>query len=310
MGQQWKPIVVGLDASRDAGAAGRLAWELASAAGTELYPVHAIRDQAAEIAPLQLPMDVAPMNRALAELAMRELGQALHDTVPARLLERLELLPGRPAVVLASVAARRDAELVVLGGKHHGTLGRWLAGSTAHDLLRLGGNTLLVVGPGARLPRRILVAVDSSDSARDTIAVAQRHARLFDAELLVLHVVELATLVPGTVVLPSAMLDEEMLMHRSEQWFDGVVWPLVDYSKADRRILMGHVAPTIRKQAAKWQADLVVLGSHGKGWVDRLLLGSTTERLIGDLPGSLLVVPMGVAGREGSARELAGTATP
>jgi len=35
----------------------------------------------------------------------------------------------------------------------------------------------------------------------------------------------------------------------------------------------------------------VVVGSHGKGWVDRLLLGSTTERLLDQLPASLLVVP-------------------
>ena len=40
-----------------------------------------------------------------------------------------------------------------------------------------------------------------------------------------------------------------------------------------------------------WGADLVVLGSHGKGWVDRMLLGSTTERLLSHLPTSMLVIP-------------------
>jgi universal stress protein family protein len=35
----------------------------------------------------------------------------------------------------------------------------------------------------------------------------------------------------------------------------------------------------------------VVVGSHGKGWVERLLIGSVTERLLNQLPSSLLVVP-------------------
>jgi hypothetical protein len=34
------------------------------------------------------------------------------------------------------------------------------------------------------------------------------------------------------------------------------------------------------------------VGSHGKGWVDRALLGTVTERLLNQLPVSLLVVPV------------------
>jgi hypothetical protein len=37
----------------------------------------------------------------------------------------------------------------------------------------------------------------------------------------------------------------------------------------------------------------VVVGSHGKGWVDRVLIGSTTERLLATLPAGLLVVSTG-----------------
>jgi len=306
MDAHWNPVVVGLDATPGAAAAARVAWEIARTAETTCYPVHAIRDQAAEVAAFQLPMDLAPMNRVLAELAQSELKQAFGDEVPARLLERLEIRPGRPAVVLTAVAAVRDAELIVVGGKHRGTLGRWLAGSTAHDLLRLGGHPVLVTGPGARLPRRVLAAVDLSEVAKATVEVAQRFAALFQADLLVLHVVEVAALVPGAVVLPGALLDDELLLKRSEQWFDTTVWPLVHYPKADRRVVRGQVTPVIRAQAAKWGADIVVLGSHGKNWVDRLLLGSTTERLIADLPASLLVAPAAGASREGQQSQLSG----
>ena len=117
MDTPWNPIVVGLDATPGSAAAARIAWDIARIAETTCYPVHAIRDQAAEIAPFQLPMDVAPMNRVLAELAQGELTHALGDDVPPRLLERLQIRPGRPAVVLAAVAAARDAELIVQIGR-------------------------------------------------------------------------------------------------------------------------------------------------------------------------------------------------
>ena len=55
------------------------------------------------------------------------------------------------------------------------------------------------------------------------------------------------------------------------------------------------MAETIAQEATNWNADLIVVGSHGKGWVDRLLMGSTTERLLTFLPASVLVVPTGAA---------------
>ena len=45
-------------------------------------------------------------------------------------------------------------------------------------------------------------------------------------------------------------------------------------------------------EAARWEADLVVVGSHGGGWAHRMLIGSSTERLLNLLPASLLVVPV------------------
>jgi nucleotide-binding universal stress UspA family protein len=60
----------------------------------------------------------------------------------------------------------------------------------------------------------------------------------------------------------------------------------------------GVAAETIAEEAGTWHADLIVMGSHGKGWVDRVLVGSTTERLVTELPASIMVVPVkGLKGR-------------
>jgi hypothetical protein len=47
----------------------------------------------------------------------------------------------------------------------------------------------------------------------------------------------------------------------------------------------------IVEMARTWEADVIVVGSHGHNWVDRLLIGSVTEQLLNELPASLLVVP-------------------
>jgi nucleotide-binding universal stress UspA family protein len=60
----------------------------------------------------------------------------------------------------------------------------------------------------------------------------------------------------------------------------------------DRVMRRGVAAEIIAAEAATWSADVVVVGSHGKGWVERLLVGSATERLLALLPASLLVVPV------------------
>ncbi|HEY6061275.1 MAG TPA: universal stress protein, partial [Gemmatimonadales bacterium] len=67
------------------------------------------------------------------------------------------------------------------------------------------------------------------------------------------------------------------------------IWPLVP---ADASRIIRHSAADagIAAEATAWQADMVVVGSHGKGVVERMLVGSVTERLLGHLPAALLLV--------------------
>jgi nucleotide-binding universal stress UspA family protein len=70
------------------------------------------------------------------------------------------------------------------------------------------------------------------------------------------------------------------------------VWPLFGDGGVEKVARSGQVVDVIQHEAAQRGADLVVVGSHGKGWRERLLLGSVTERLLNHLPTSLLVVPV------------------
>jgi nucleotide-binding universal stress UspA family protein len=70
------------------------------------------------------------------------------------------------------------------------------------------------------------------------------------------------------------------------------VWPLVTASAVEKLVRHGVVVDTLIREATEWSADLLVVGSHGKGWAQRVLLGSVTERLINQMPTSLLVAPV------------------
>jgi nucleotide-binding universal stress UspA family protein len=59
---------------------------------------------------------------------------------------------------------------------------------------------------------------------------------------------------------------------------------------ADGKVMDGPAAETIVTAAATAQADLIVMGSHGRTGIERLLLGSNTERVLNQTPCAVLVV--------------------
>jgi nucleotide-binding universal stress UspA family protein len=288
----WKPIVAGVDASPEGVRAAVAAVELAEAAKTQCYLVHAVRDPWTDVYVTEVPMDMSERNRLVLDAAQTLLLQVLQPKVPAAALDRLEVAFGPSPILLSEAADKHDAELIVLGGKQHSTLGRWLAGSTAHNLIRMHDRPLLVLGPERKDGtesgyRRVLAALDLSAAAGPTIERAERFAELFRSKLRALHVVEPAPLLSGLPV----TLDADMML-RAEDELDRSVWPLITYRGAEQLVRRGPVAATIAAAAAEWNADLVVVGTHGRGWVDRVLIGSVAEQLLNRLPASLLVIPV------------------
>jgi nucleotide-binding universal stress UspA family protein len=56
------------------------------------------------------------------------------------------------------------------------------------------------------------------------------------------------------------------------------------------QIAVGSPEQILIEEAKEWNADLVVVGSHGRGFWGRMLLGSTTDALVHHAPCSVLVV--------------------
>lgn len=275
-----KSIVVGVDASLESRRAAAVAWKIAQSAGMHCQLVHAVRDA-------RLVHVGGRFDQGLVD-ARKEIAKQLHGVVPPACLDALDVRAGRAARVLADAVARHRAVLMVLGGKRRSMLSRALNGSTARYLIRILDVPVLVGGRRSTRISRVLAAVDLSPAARRTLRAAAALASSVGARLRVVHVVEP---IRYPLVIPRAP-DRERFFRESVGAFKRLASHSAGLEEADMVVRKGSAEVAIVAEATRWKADVVVVGSQGKGFVDRLLIGSATEWLLSRLPASLLVVPV------------------
>ena len=287
----WKPIIVGVDHSPESRRAAEVAAAIAHAAGAPLIPVHAV-----PVVPVltglvgiePTPVFSPELQDDLDRISRAQLVRELEPLLPASAVRRLDVRTGPGPFVIAEAARKGRAELVVLGGKRHGALARGLGRSTAHYLLRRLDIPVLVVGDSTRPITKVLAAADLSAASLPTVEAAERFAKLLGARLRLLHVVEP---IRFTHLLPDQW-DEAAYERQSREVFGRFAAGFKGVVEEDRVVRRGLPAEVIAEEASAWQADVLVVGSHGKGWVDRILVGSTTERLVTELSTSIMVVPV------------------
>lgn len=283
-----QPIVVGVDASPEAAAAAELGVRLAHALGSPCRLIHAVQHPWAS-ALLAGGAEVSQEFTAVLHRAAREqLGRSLSGRVAPALLSDLIVEFGRPAEVISALAAKDQAGMIVLGGKHHSALGRWLGGSTSHNVVRATAVPVLVTKGAVKTVQRILVALDTSEIAAPTLAVARRLAHALGAEIRALSVIEPLPPLPET----GPALDPEPYAALWRDTIETELRPVAAAAGIELLVRTGPTVATIEAEATAWPADLLVLGSHGKNWTQRVMLGSVTERLLDHLPTSLVVVPV------------------
>ena len=146
--------------------------------------------------------------------------------------------------------------------------------------------------------KRILVAIDGSATASRGLRVAIELAADQRADVYVLHVVDDMSIVPGLDggYVPSAYIDSYALAlrDRGRKALDKAHALAASGGVACKPVLVetlgATVAHTILQQARKLRADLIVLGTHGRRGLRRLLLGSDAETVLREATVPVLLV--------------------
>jgi nucleotide-binding universal stress UspA family protein len=183
------------------------------------------------------------------------------------------------------------ADLLVLGTHGRSGFQRLFLGSVTEKVIRKTTCPTLVVPPRAPdVPagspiqfRRILCAVDFSESSLDALAHAINMAEEANAQLTVLHVVEFPLMLNVEPTMPAvdlSRLREPAASDGRRKLEELIPEEARTYCTVDTAVVEGRAYREILRQATERQSDLIVMGVHGRGALDLLVFGSTTHHVI------------------------------
>jgi nucleotide-binding universal stress UspA family protein len=140
----------------------------------------------------------------------------------------------------------------------------------------------------------IIAAVDFSQTAGDVLEAASELAGACHGHVHLIHVVPDPLQVPYGV--EPLGFDLTGMLREWTTTAQGQLTELAGRQQPKPEFLTiavpsGNPAAEILKYAAEQRADLIVLGSHGRGFVDRLLLGNVAERVLRRADCTVMVVP-------------------
>ena len=198
----------------------------------------------------------------------------------------VEMHDGDPARVVARLAHEAGASVIVCGLGRHNVVDRILGDETALRFVRLADVPVLAVAEKATAaPSSIVVACDFSE----TSLRAARFAAMIAAPGATIYLVHVAPRFPA---------DERDAWGRGykDDALDSLARTKQQMRVDDNTIvqpilLQGDTVPELLGFAGSVNADLIATGSHGHGFVARMLVGSVATRILRASTCSVLTVP-------------------
>jgi nucleotide-binding universal stress UspA family protein len=232
----------------------------------------------------------------------------LLDLIPTELYERndFEIIvkAGDVREEILGIVRDKDIDLVIMGSHGRSYFERMLLGSVTERMLRKLSVPILTVShldpakeihqPGPVPLRRIVYATDLSEGSEAGLRFSIRLAHGLDAQLTVVHVFEpINSAFTGFETGAYAPEYASEIRAEIEERFNKSVALESDGSVPITTVLADGVPyEAINSVAAEQKADLIVLNLQGKGRLERVLLGSTAERVIRTATVPVLSLPM------------------
>ncbi|MEK9824757.1 MAG: universal stress protein, partial [Methylotenera sp.] len=206
---------------------------------------------------------------------------------------------GPRLAVINALADKLSIDLLVIGARGQGFLKHHLLGSTASRLVRKSVNhpVLVVKQPPHGAYQRVLIPMDFSSASVHAIQSAMRLAP--GAEITLLHVFQ----VPFEGQIAYAGVDEDIMKQYRIATRDKALMSIranadaagLDIGEYTPLIVHGDPSQAVLDQEQQFDIDLIVMGKHGKGFTEELLLGSVTKHVLDESQCDVLVVDGGAS---------------
>ncbi|MEX1173926.1 MAG: universal stress protein [Chloroflexota bacterium] len=202
---------------------------------------------------------------------------------------------GRPATAIMERATEVDADLIVMGSRGRGAIATMVLGSTSAEVAAHAPCPVLVARSAGI--HRVLVALDGTPGSDRLVESLAATPFLRDTRMEVLSVAP--SFIPGPGVMlsggygvPIAWYEESVAAARAalEDVARGAAERLAAAGlDATWTVKDGDAAVTIIDTATHGEADLIVVGTHGRTGLSRLMLGSVARNVLTHARSSVLV---------------------
>lgn len=247
-------------------------------------------------------------SRAALDAAARQLAE--RNITPDTVLLDLSTQHASAAQAVGALASHSDVSLIAITAFDRSARGRGIWHIDPEELAATSACPVLYVPyacleDGRTRLTKVMVGLDGSRNALDALTFAlERVPR--DALIQVVYVVDHALGLRHAPLITSLMKEGMRVLSQADAL-------LKKHGRVGATTMIGTstsartISESIAHEAARWHADLVVLGSRGRSPLSRWLLGSVAERTLRDAKQSVLIVP--AFDDRAALRELAGEMT-
>jgi nucleotide-binding universal stress UspA family protein len=290
-------VFLGVDGSTSSDLAALMVANLVWPIGTTIKVMTAYPGTAAlfEVAGMGMAADVIQQSEdAMESEARRMVIHVARRLAAPDVTVETQVIRGRAATAILDQASGFHADLIVLGNRGRGPFESSVLGSVSAEVVDHSDRPVLV----ARRDRisRILLGEDGSDSAAAASETIRRWPNLHGARVRVLSVADVDP--QGNAWLLGAALREA---HRTavtelHDRHEGLARETAARLQAagiqaESKAEDGSPAHRVVEEAVNWDADLIVLGTHGRSGLGPVLLGSVARAVLYHAPCSVLIVP-------------------
>jgi nucleotide-binding universal stress UspA family protein len=296
-----KHVLVATDFSPPSEAAVVSGRALARAFGASLTLLHVAENHFLRPMPADPHTITAATTRTLNDLLTDDDWQSLHARAAIEVADA-------PADAIVDYANTHAIDLIVMGTHGRSAVSQMFMGSVAERVVRTAPCPVLAVHhpehefvvpdlPDSEAPmivlKTILVATDFSEPSDAALAYGRELARTFRAQLVVVHVAENLVTFGGADGFVALEPDLQRDLAAAAKRRLAALISAEDVEQLSARTVLltsNTTAASITDYAKEANVDLIVIGTHGRGGIAHLLMGSVAERVVRTAPCPVLTV--------------------